>query len=188
MSMDSFSLQIAWNGLRSICDEAFLSLMRSSFSTNIKERHDHSTAILDASGRLIAQAEMSLPIHLASMTGMIETLLQKHQGRIAPGDIFCANDPHEAGGTHLPDINLAAPVFDGDTLVGFVAGNSGRLKSVGIVCLQTTVGCSDSASPIANISGYHHILEHYMVLDRAQRTMTVNATGMAQPTVASGDI
>ena len=50
MSMDAFSLQIAWNGLRSICDEAFLSLMRSSFSTNIKERHDHSTAVLDAQG------------------------------------------------------------------------------------------------------------------------------------------
>ncbi len=121
MSLDAFSLQIAWNGIRSICDEAFLSLMRSSFSTNIKERHDHSTAVLDAGGRLIAQAEMSLPIHLASMTGMIATLLDKFRDRLRPGDIYCANDPHVAGGTHLPDINLAAPVFAGDRLVGFVA-------------------------------------------------------------------
>ncbi len=121
MTMDAFSLQIAWNGLRSICDEAFLSLMRSSFSTNIKERHDHSTAVLDPQGRLIAQAEMSLPIHLASMTGMIDILVERFAGQMRPGDIYCANDPHVAGGTHLPDINLAAPVFAGDELVGFVA-------------------------------------------------------------------
>lgn len=121
MSLDAFSLQIAWNGLRSICDEAFLSLMRSSFSTNIKERHDHSTAVLDPAGRLIAQAEMSLPIHLASMTGMIDILVARYGDRMKPGDIYCANDPHVAGGTHLPDINLAAPVFSGDELVGFVA-------------------------------------------------------------------
>ncbi|MEM7425344.1 MAG: hydantoinase B/oxoprolinase family protein [Pseudomonadota bacterium] len=121
MSIDAFSLQIAWNGLRSICDEAFLSLMRSSFSTNIKERHDHSTAVLDADGRLVAQAELSLPIHLASMTGMIEALVERYAGRMQPGDIYCANDPHVAGGTHLPDINLAAPVFHEGELVGFVA-------------------------------------------------------------------
>lgn len=121
MSLDTFSLQIAWNGLHSICDEVFLSLMRSSFSTNIKERHDHSTAVLDAQGRLIAQAEMSLPIHLASMTGMINALVEKYAGQMKPGDIYCANDPHVAGGTHLPDINLAAPVFHEGVLVGYVA-------------------------------------------------------------------
>lgn len=121
MSLDAFSLQIAWNGLRSICDESFISLMRSSFSTNIKERHDHSTAIVDAKGRLVAQAELSLPIHLASMTGMIDALVERYAGKMKPGDIYCANDPHVAGGTHLPDINLAAPVFSGDRLIGFVA-------------------------------------------------------------------
>jgi len=121
VTLDTFSLQIAWNGLRSICDETFLSLMRASFSTNIKERHDHSTAILDPDGRLIAQAEMSLPIHLASMTGMVAAMLEKFHGQLRPGDIFCSNDPHVAGGTHLPDINLAAPVFSDEQLVGFVA-------------------------------------------------------------------
>ena len=121
MTIDTFALQIAWNGLCSICDETFLSLMRASFSTNIKERHDHSTAILDARGRLIAQAEMSLPIHLASMTGMITNLLKQYADDMHPGDIYCANDPHTAGGTHLPDINLALPVFCDGKLAGFIA-------------------------------------------------------------------
>ncbi|MFV0475606.1 MAG: hydantoinase B/oxoprolinase family protein, partial [Pikeienuella sp.] len=75
----------------------------------------------DAEGRLIVQAEQALPIHLASMSGLMRFILSRYGADIAPGDIFIANDPHVAGGTHLPDINMAAPVFDGDRLVGFVA-------------------------------------------------------------------
>ena len=88
--------------------------MRSAYSTNIKERHDHSTAIVDRPGRLVVQAEQSLAIHLASMTGLMRTLLAKVPlAEIREGDIFCANDPYVAGGTHLPDVNLAMPVFTG---------------------------------------------------------------------------
>lgn len=118
--LDPISLEIIWNGLRSITDECFLTLQRSAFSTNIKERHDHSVAVLDVSGRLIVQAENAMPIHLASMSGLVEVLLARYAGDIAPNDIFIGNDPHDAGGTHLPDINLAAPVFDGPNLVAFV--------------------------------------------------------------------
>jgi N-methylhydantoinase B len=118
--LDPITLEILWNGLRSITDECFLTLQRSAFSTNIKERHDHSIAILDARGRLIVQAENALPIHLASMAGLVEVLLDRFASDIGPGDIFVGNDPHVAGGTHLPDINLAAPVFDGDRLIAFI--------------------------------------------------------------------
>ncbi|VDC25090.1 hydantoinase B/oxoprolinase family protein [Pseudogemmobacter humi] len=119
--IDPISLEIAWNGLKSIADECFITIMRSAFSSNVKERHDHSTAIADAKGRLVVQAEMSLPVHLASMGGMMRVLIDRYGDDIGPGDIFIANDPHVAGGTHLPDINMAAPVFDGERLVGFVA-------------------------------------------------------------------
>ncbi|MBL4919277.1 hydantoinase B/oxoprolinase family protein [Szabonella alba] len=119
--VDPITLEISWNGLKSIADECFITIMRSAFSSNVKERHDHSTAIADASGRLIVQAEMSLPIHLASMGGMMKELIAEYGDDIGPGDLFIANDPHVAGGTHLPDINMAAPVFDDDRLIGFVA-------------------------------------------------------------------
>lgn len=119
--VDPISLEIVWNGLKSISDECFLTIMRSAFSTNVKERHDHSTAIADPAGRLVVQAEMSLPIHLASIGGTLTSLLRNFRGDIHPGDIFIANDPHVAGGTHLPDINMVTPVFDGETLLGFVA-------------------------------------------------------------------
>lgn len=119
-SLDPITLEILWNGLRSTTDECFLTIQRSAFSTNIKERHDHSVAILDANGRLVVQAENALPIHLASMSGLVEILKGRFAGDIHPGDIFVGNDPHVAGGTHLPDINLAAPVFVDDKLVAFV--------------------------------------------------------------------
>jgi len=120
-SLDPVTLEILSNGLRSVTDESFIALMRSSFSTNIKERRDHSTAIADVRGRLVVQADAALPIHLASMVGLMRSLLGKFRPEdIADGDIFVANDPHVAGGTHLPDINMAMPVFADGKLIAFV--------------------------------------------------------------------
>ena len=119
--LDPITLEIVFNALRSITDETFIALTKSAYSTNIKERRDHSTAICDLDGRLIVQAENSLPIHLASMTGLMASLLAKYDlADIEEGDLFVANDPHVAGGTHLPDINLAMPVFVDDKLSAFV--------------------------------------------------------------------
>lgn len=119
--LDPITLEIMASALRSVVDETFVALMKSAYSTNIKERHDHSTAICDRDGRLVAQAEMSLPIHLASMTGLMKALLAKYPpSEIREGDVFVANDPHVAGGTHLPDVNFAAPVFVGGELLAFV--------------------------------------------------------------------
>ncbi len=120
-TLDPITLEIVWNGLLSVTDECFITLMRSAYSTNIKERHDHSIAIADAKGRLIAQSQQSLPVHISSMTGLIAALLKKYGDDIAEGDLFLANDPHVAGGTHLPDLNFAMPVFVEGRFVGLVA-------------------------------------------------------------------
>ncbi len=119
-TLDPVRLEIMFNALRSAADESFIALMKSAYSTNIKERRDHSTAVMDPSGRLIVQADASLPIHLASMGGLMEALLGKFGGDIHEGDMFIANDPHVAGGTHLPDINMAMPVFHDGELVAFI--------------------------------------------------------------------
>lgn len=118
---DPITLEILQNSLRSITDETYIALTKAAYSTNIKERRDHSTALTDAQGRLVVQAENSLPIHLASMLGMMERLLDKYSaGDMVEGDIFVANDPYVAGGTHLPDVNLAMPCFADGRLLGFV--------------------------------------------------------------------
>ena len=121
MSIDPITLEIISNGLKSIVDEAYIALMKSAYSTNIKERHDHSTAIIDPRGRLIVQAENSLAIHLGSMMGLMNTLLAKVPlSDVREGDIFLSNDPFVAGGTHLPDVNMAMPVFADGKLVCFM--------------------------------------------------------------------
>ena len=121
MSIDPITLEIISNGLKSIADETYIALMKSAYSTNIKERHDHSTAIFDPRGRLVVQAENSLAIHLGSMTGLMDTLLAKVPAAdIREGDIFAANDPFVAGGSHLPDVNLAMPVFADGQLLCFM--------------------------------------------------------------------
>ena len=119
--LDPITLEIIWSGLKSINDECWITIQKTAFSTNIKERHDHSTAIADATGRLIAQAEMSLPIHLASLLDLMRILVVRYGDDIQEGDLFIANDPHVAGGTHLPDINMAMPVFAAGRLVAFVS-------------------------------------------------------------------
>lgn len=119
--IDPITIEIVASAFRSVVDETFIALMKSAYSTNIKERHDHSTAICDRDGRLIVQADMSLPIHIASMTGLMKSILAKYPpNEIQEGDVFVANDPHVAGGTHLPDINYAAPLFLEGELLGFV--------------------------------------------------------------------
>jgi len=118
---DPITLEIVANGLRSVTDETYIAITKAAYSTNIKERRDHSTAVMDAGGQLIVQAENSLPIHLASMLGLMQKLREKFPAEeIRPGDIFVANDPYAAGGTHLPDVNLAMPVFLDGRLAAFV--------------------------------------------------------------------
>ena len=119
-AIDPITLEIIFNALRSVTDETYAALMKSAYSTNIKERHDHSTAVMDPNGRLVAQSAGSLPIHIASMSGLMSALFKKFGGDIHEGDIFVSNDPHEAGGTHLPDINLAMPVFVDGEIHSFV--------------------------------------------------------------------
>ena len=121
MSIDPITLEIISNGLKSIADETYIALMKSAYSTNIKERHDHSTAIIDPRGRLVVQAENSLAIHLGSMMGLMNTLLAKMPlPDVREGDIFISNDPYVAGGSHLPDVNMAMPVFADGKLVCFM--------------------------------------------------------------------
>ena len=119
-ALDAIGLEILSNALRSITDECFAALMKSAYSTNIKERRDHSVSIMDVKGRLVAQSEQSLPLHIASMSGLMESVLAKFGDDLHDGDLFVANDPYAAGGTHLPDVNLAMPVFRGGVLIGFV--------------------------------------------------------------------
>src|SRR4029077_7063434 len=117
--LDPIALQVLIGGLRAACEEMGAALIRSAYSANIKERHDCSTALFDAAGELVMQAE-HIPVHLGSMPDAVAVVLSEEQ---RPGVAWILNDPYR-GGTHLPDITLISPVFDGAELFGFAASRA----------------------------------------------------------------
>jgi N-methylhydantoinase B len=113
---DPVTLQVMIGGLHAACEEMGAALVRSAYSANIKERKDCSTAIFNAGGELVMQAE-HIPVHLGSMPDAVAAVLDLEQ---RPDESWILNDPYR-GGTHLPDITLIAPVFVDDELIGFTA-------------------------------------------------------------------
>jgi N-methylhydantoinase B len=119
VSVDPIALQVMVGALRAACDEMGVVLVRSAHSANIKERRDASTALFDAEGRMVMQAE-HIPVHLGAMPSAVAAVLDRDH---APGDAWILNDPY-AGGTHLPDITAITPVFLDAELIGFAASRA----------------------------------------------------------------
>ncbi len=119
MNIDPITLQVLVGGLRAACEEMGATLIRSAYSANIKERHDCSTALFDAAGELVMQAE-HIPVHLGSMPDAVAAVLgERHEPEVE----WILNDPYR-GGTHLPDITLVSPVFIAGELFGFAASRA----------------------------------------------------------------
>jgi len=108
---DPVMLEVFNNLLMSIAEQMGVSLQNTAYSVNIKERLDFSCAVFSHDGTLVANAP-HVPVHLGSMDRSVETVIRDNKGKIAPGDVYCINAPYN-GGTHLPDITVCTPVFDG---------------------------------------------------------------------------
>ena len=110
-AVDPITVELIGSTLESIVEEMGETLVRAAYSTNIKERRDCSTALFDLRGRTLAQAE-HIPIHLGSFIGVIQAILRRVPlAELREGDTFIGNDAYTGGGTHLPDIVLASPIF-----------------------------------------------------------------------------
>lgn len=118
--IDSVMLEVIGNTYMSIAEEMGAVLVKSAYSTNIKERRDCSCGIFNIRGETIAQAE-HIPMHLGSLLGIVQDVLRFYPlDSIREGDMFIANDAYNGGGTHLPDISVASPVFWEGKLIAFV--------------------------------------------------------------------
>ena len=110
MNADPIKLELYKNMLTSVAEEMGVTLQRTAFSPNIKERLDFSCAVFDNTGKMVAQAA-HIPVHLGSMP--LSVLAAIAHTEMVPGDMIALNDPYR-GGTHLPDITLVAPVFSNE--------------------------------------------------------------------------
>src|ERR687890_1320256 len=112
--LDPVTLSVLASALAGIAEEMGAVLIRGSYSSNIKERRDCSTALFDAEGRMVAQAE-HIPVHLGAMPEAVAAVMSRDP---EPGDVFAINDPY-SGGTHLPDITLVSPISYEGEIIGY---------------------------------------------------------------------
>ncbi len=129
-AVDPILLEVFNNRFMGVAEEMGLALQTTASSVNIKERLDFSCAVFDETGGLVANAP-HIPVHLGSMSDSVREILAQRGASIRPGDIYMLNAPH-AGGTHLPDITLIAPVIlDGDTRPAFFTAARGHHADIG---------------------------------------------------------
>ncbi|ANY19473.1 Acetophenone carboxylase gamma subunit [Tsuneonella dongtanensis] len=129
-AVDPVRLEIFGGLFMGIAEEMGAALQHSASSVNIRERLDFSCAVFDASGNLIANAP-HIPVHLGSMGDSVRTILASRSGAMQPGDAYALNAPY-AGGTHLPDITVIAPVFvEGGAEPAFFVAARGHHADIG---------------------------------------------------------
>ena len=121
---DSVTLEILWRRLISAVDEAAAALVRTSFSTLVRESYDFSCIITDEKGQSLVQATESIPSFIGTLPATVKHFLAAYPAEtLSPGDILITNDIYLGTG-HLPDISLAKPLFFKDRLVGFAASTA----------------------------------------------------------------
>ncbi|SVE50530.1 uncharacterized protein METZ01_LOCUS503384, partial [marine metagenome] len=125
MKLDPITFEVVNNALVGAAEQMAATILRTSYSTVIREMLDYSTAVFDLEGRIIAQS-CRIPIHLNSMSRSLRTTLTEAFpiDSWSPGDIIVTNDPYK-GGQHLPDVQTFLPVFSGAELIA-ICGTLGH--------------------------------------------------------------
>jgi 5-oxoprolinase (ATP-hydrolysing) len=172
---DPVMLEVFNNLFMSIAEQMGVALQNTAYSVNIKERLDFSCAVFDGDGSLVANAP-HMPVHLGSMDRAVETIIRENRGKIRPGDVYAINAPYN-GGTHLPDITVCTPVFDGRKILFWVAARGHHADVGGI----SPGSMSPNATTIAQEGVY---IDNFKLVDRGrfrEKEIAALLTGGAYP-------
>lgn len=121
MILSNVACQVMWNRLISVVEEQAQALVRTAFSTSVREAGDLSAGVYNAAGEMLAQAVTGTPGHVNAMADAVPHFIRRiGRGNIHPGDVYITNDPWEGTG-HLHDITVCSPSFHRGQLVGFFA-------------------------------------------------------------------
>ena len=122
--MNELRIQLAWNRLLAIVEEQAQVLMRTAFSTVVREAGDLSAGVFNPAGQMLAQAVTGTPGHVNSMADAVAKFLAKMPlSSLAPGDVLLTNDPWEGTG-HLNDFTVVTPVFKEQQCIALFAYQS----------------------------------------------------------------
>lgn len=128
--MDTVTLEVLWNRLLSVANEQQNALMRTAFSTIVRESQDLACGVFDTRGLMIAQSLTGTPGHINPMaTGAKHFLAEYPAHTLKPGDVLITNDPWQTAG-QINDFTVFTPVFRGETIVGYF-GNCCHAADVG---------------------------------------------------------
>jgi N-methylhydantoinase B len=123
-SLDRLRLQLLWDRLLAIVEEQAQTLIRTAFSTTVREAGDLSAGVFDTDGHMLAQAITGTPGHVNAMAASVGFFLRKHPpGTLEPGDVLVTNDPWHGTG-HLNDFTVVTPVFRNGEAVALFAATS----------------------------------------------------------------
>ncbi len=140
--ISAFQIEIVKNALDTIADELALIIMRTAYSSIVRDAMDYSTAVCDAAGHTLAQG-LTTPLHLGSFFDAMQNLIAQQGARVAPGDLFIFNDPYLAAGQHLPDVYIVRPIFVDDRLEAWATTVAHQNDMGGIVPGSNSIGSTD---------------------------------------------
>jgi N-methylhydantoinase B len=127
--LNAIDLEVIYQSTLQIARELTLNMLRTGFSTIIKESQDFTFAIFDGRGRMVAQG-IPQPLHIGPLASQVNEIRHVFRGRIDPGDVFVVNHPYRACQNHATDVTVISPVFAGERVVAFI-GNIAHKPDLG---------------------------------------------------------
>lgn len=181
VQIDAIVLDILWNRLISICNEQAAALMRTSFTTIVRESEDLSAGVFDPHGNMIAQSVTGTPGHINSMATCMRHFLAAYPlDALEPGDVLITNDPWFTSG-QLHDLTIMTPVFRGPRVVAFF-GNTCHAADIG------GRGLSADAREVYEEGLYLPILKLYRGGMRNDDVFRIIRANVRSPEAVLGDI
>lgn len=135
---DPITLEVVKNALASLADEMALVILRTAYSSIVRDSMDYSTGLCDRHGRSIAHG-LTMALHLGAFPDAMQALLRDYGDDMVEGDVFVFNDPYTAGGMHLPDVYVIKPIFVDGALEGFACTLVHQIDMGGIAPGSTAV-------------------------------------------------
>ena len=135
---DPITLEVVKNALASLADEMALVILRTAYSSIVRDSMDYSTGLCDRQGRSIAHG-LTMALHLGAFPDAMRALLRDYGDDMTEGDVFVFNDPYTAGGMHLPDVYVIKPIFVDGAVEGFACTLVHQIDMGGIAPGSTAV-------------------------------------------------
>jgi N-methylhydantoinase B len=127
--MNAIDLEVIYQSTLQIARELTVNMLRTGYSTIIKESQDFTFAIFDAAGHMVAQG-IPQPLHIGPLAAQVNEIRRRFAGAIEPGDAFIVNHPYQACQNHATDVTVISPIFASGGLVGFI-GNIAHKPDLG---------------------------------------------------------